>query len=106
MPERVTVLPAADADLDDLFAYLLPESPTAAFKFLAAADKTFESLLKHPNIGFRRESKNPDLKDMRTFPVKGFPKLIVFYRPTENGIEVIRILHGARDLLAVLEEEP
>ena len=34
---------------------------------------------------------------MRSFPVKRYRNYLIFYRPSRDGIEVIRILHGARD---------
>jgi toxin ParE1/3/4 len=32
--------------------------------------------------------------------IHGFPvgRYVVFYRPSSNGIEIVRVLHGARDL--------
>jgi toxin ParE1/3/4 len=41
---------------------------------------------------------------MRWFPVKGFPNYLVFYRPILRGIEVVRVLHGARDIAAQFTE--
>jgi toxin ParE1/3/4 len=41
---------------------------------------------------------------MRMFRVKDFPKHLVFYRPIEGGIEVIRVLHASRNLAALFEE--
>jgi toxin ParE1/3/4 len=37
---------------------------------------------------------------LRSFPVG---KYVIFYRPIENGIEIARILHGARDLPSIFE---
>jgi toxin ParE1/3/4 len=48
------------------------------------------------------ESKNIDLQGVRWFPVKGFPKVLVFYRPLNDGVEVLRVLHGAQDLAFLL----
>ena len=33
--------------------------------------------------------------------LRGFPKSFVFYRATRHGIEVVRVLHGARDIDAL-----
>jgi len=40
----------------------------------------------------------------RVFPVRGFGKHLVFYRPVEDGIEILRVIHGARDIEALFEE--
>jgi plasmid stabilization system protein ParE len=34
-----------------------------------------------------------------------FEKHLIFYRPMKDGIEVIRVLHASRDLVAVLDED-
>jgi toxin ParE1/3/4 len=30
--------------------------------------------------------------------VKDFEKYLIFYRPQKDGIDVLRIIHGARDI--------
>jgi toxin ParE1/3/4 len=45
-----------------------------------------------PGIGRQREDLAPRL---RGFP---FGNYVIFYRPMENGVEIVRVLHGARDL--------
>jgi toxin ParE1/3/4 len=42
---------------------------------------------------------------MRRFPVSRFDNYLIFYLPHENGIDVIRVLHGARDLDRLFAEE-
>lgn len=56
-----------------------------------------------PGIGERHKSRRPRLAELRIFRVKGFENHLVFYRPIEAGIEVVRILHGARDIDDALE---
>jgi plasmid stabilization system protein ParE len=33
--------------------------------------------------------------------VSGFELISIFYRPTDHGIEVARVLHGARDIARI-----
>jgi toxin ParE1/3/4 len=40
---------------------------------------------------------------MRVWPVKGFENHLIFFRPIDGGIEVIRVLHAARDIESVFE---
>jgi toxin ParE1/3/4 len=61
--------------------------------------------LKSPQIGAIYRTKNPRLVDLRVFRVKGFPNHLAFYLVRENGIEIVRVVHGARDLDASLEDE-
>ena len=58
-----------------------------------------------PGMGEQRESTNPRLDGLRVWRIDGFPNHLIFYRPIEGGIEIIRVLHGARDIDAVLEAE-
>jgi len=45
----------------------------------------------------------PELEGLRSFRVEGFENHFVFYLPRESGIEVVRVLHGARDLEAIFD---
>jgi len=38
---------------------------------------------------------------MRSFP---FGRYVIFYVPLEDGIDVVRVLHSARDIDAVFDE--
>jgi toxin ParE1/3/4 len=75
-----------------------------ALRFLDAFDETVAKLAPMPGTGAPYESPHPRLQNVRTWPVAGFQKYLIFYRPIEGGIEVLRVLHGARDLDVALEE--
>jgi toxin ParE1/3/4 len=101
------VLPAADRDLDDQAAYLAAEaSLETALRFYDAASLTFSNIASMPGMGERWPSANPRLAGLRVWRIKGFEKHLIFYRESEDGIDIIRILHGARDIDAILEAEP
>jgi len=36
--------------------------------------------------------------------IKSFPKHLIFYRPLPDGAEVIRVIHGARNIEDLFEE--
>ena len=42
---------------------------------------------------------------MRSWAVSGFENYLIFYRPQSEGIEVVRFVHGARDIPSLLDEE-
>jgi toxin ParE1/3/4 len=44
------------------------------------------------------------LADIRQQGIKGFKKYLVFYRVTDTGVEIIRVIHGARDIEAILDD--
>jgi toxin ParE1/3/4 len=54
-----------------------------------------------PEMGARREYQNPTLAGVRMWRITGFDNYLVFYRPTERGIEIIRVLHAKRDIDAL-----
>lgn len=58
-----------------------------------------------PGIGQRRESPDLCLAGLHVWRVEGFEKHLTFYRPSVDGIEVVRVLHQARDIDQVLAGE-
>lgn len=106
MTPRYHVLPAADRDLDDQAAYLAQQAGLeTALRFYDAACAAFAKIARMPGIGQRRESTNPRLAGLRIRRIQGFEKHLIFYRPAGGGIEIVRVLHGARDIDNILAEE-
>src|SRR5918993_883091 len=98
MRRTVDIAPAAAEDLLEIHAYIARDKPRAAGKFLAAARRGFEQLADMPGIGRRRVSADPNLQGLQSWPIRGYRNYIAFYRTTDTGIEVVRVIHGARDL--------
>ena len=105
MSRTIVVRPLADRDLDELFDYLASEDPRAARRFYQAAQATFEALAESPGLGGRWESGKSELREYRVWPIRGFKNHLIFYRPIDGGIEIIRVLHGARDLESLFGSE-
>jgi len=42
--------------------------------------------------------------NLRRWPVKGFENWLIFYLPTDEGIDVVRVIHGARNIAALLDD--
>ncbi len=105
MTNRVEIRPRADQDLDHHFAYIAEHNAPAAERFLLAAKETLERLAAMPELGGVCESLDPRLTGIRVWQVSGFKSYLVFYRPVQGGIEVVRILHGARDIGAIFDRE-
>lgn len=95
----------ARGDLVEAVAYLAERSEQAARRFRAQAEATFGRLAASPGIGTSYQPEDPAYAGLRYFPIAKFPKYLVFYRPAANGIEVIRVLHGSRDIAAILEDD-
>ena len=91
--------PRALRDLAEIWSYIAEDGVANADTLASRIDKTFKLLARRPGIGRARPELYPDL---RSFVVG---KYVVFYLQLTNGIEVIRVLHGARDIDAVFEDE-
>ena len=76
-----------------------------AERYFAAIDKTCLQLVRHPRSGTVYDSGIARLDGLRRFPVSGFDNYIIFYLPRENGLDVIRVLHGARDIDSLFAEQ-
>jgi toxin ParE1/3/4 len=76
-----------------------------ARRFRAEAEATFARLAKSPGIAPRYDPDHPALAEVRYQTVSRFKACVVFHRPTADGIEVLRVLHGARDIAGILAED-
>ena len=74
-------------------------------RFLDEAERTFRRLAAMPGMGTRYDPDHPALADLRYFPIARHKSDLVFYRPLADGIEVLRVLHGARDIAGILAED-
>ena len=102
---NVRLSPQADQDIDEQFSYLVDQaSLDVALRFLEATQEAFQTLVQMPEMGAKRNFRNPMLEGLRMWPIKGFQRYLVFYRPTDNGIDVIRVLHAARDIGSLLDQ--
>lgn len=102
---EVNKRPLVIHDLIELATYIAEDNLDASDRFLTAAEQTFKQLAKMPGMGKLSQFSNPNLTDVRQQPVKGLQKYLVFYRPTDSGVEILRVIHGARDFEAILDED-
>lgn len=106
MTPRYRILPLADRDLDEQARYLAGNaSLEVALRFYDAADQTFAFLARRPGIGAKRASGHSQYANIRVARIHGFETHLVFYRPSEEGIDVVRVLHGHRDIDGLLGPE-
>jgi toxin ParE1/3/4 len=96
----------ARQDLVNIFRYHAREAGLrVAQRFFAQTEATFARLAGMPGIGTPYEHNHPALSGLRFFPISRFRKYLVFYRSVADGIEVVRVLHGLRDIHFILSEE-
>ncbi len=103
---RVIRRPAANHDLVAIYRhYTRAAGSKVADRFFAQAEATFVRLAGMPGMGTRYDPEERLYADLRFFPVSRYRDYLVFYRPLPDGIEVYRVLHGARDLAGILAED-
>lgn len=82
--------PEAEADIEAVTLYIAQDNPAAARRWFDDLLERCRRLGEMPGIGVARSEVRPDL---RTFAHGNY---LILYRRTEEGAEIIRVLHGAR----------
>lgn len=90
--------PQALQDLEEIHDFIADDNSGAALRFINLLEKKCESLTRIPAMGRRREELAPGL---RSLPVR---KYVIFYRQNKGRVEIIRMLHGARDIISLFEK--
>jgi toxin ParE1/3/4 len=103
MTLSLLTLPEAEQDIEDIGVYLGERNVSAARRFSRAVGQTGEMLCRSPNLGERFRA---DLtEEIRYRTISGFKNYLIFYRRVDDVLEIIRVLHGARDYDAMFNEE-
>ena len=81
--------PQAEADIQDIAAYIALDNFGAAMRWLDQVDEKAERLGEMPKLGVAASSR----LGLRMFALGNY---LILYREVENGTEVVRAVHGAR----------
>lgn len=82
----------ARQDLDEIWSYIAEDGLRTADRFIDAIIDRIRAIADQPGIG---RTRNELAASLRSFPVGNY---LIFYRPLTDGVEVVRILSGFRDL--------
>jgi toxin ParE1/3/4 len=106
MTDRISRSPLAEKDIADLAEYYRIEAGLAvALRFVANAEAATLAIAAYPKIGAALGlTSDPDL-DVRRWHIEGFPRVMVLYRPTGSGINIIRVIDAARDFESFFQGE-
>lgn len=89
---RVYLSQLARQDLEDIWLYIAADSEKAADAWLERLQDKAHELAVQPGLGRAR----PELAEgVRSFPVRAY---MLYYRLVDNGIELVRAVHVARDI--------
>ena len=95
---------AARADRQAITAYTVERFGLEQARRLRERFETaIHSLAEAPLIGHRRQDLDPPGRSFRYATV--LKTFIIVYEPVDDGIRVVRLLHGARDLAAELAQD-
>jgi toxin ParE1/3/4 len=94
----------AKEDVREIVLYIADDNLKAAEAFRLALERARLTLADLPEMGRAYDFGNRELKGLRVLPVPDFPKFLVFYvyREPDEEVEIFRVLHGARDIPALL----
>lgn len=92
---RYIFSPSAKLDLKEISRYIAMFNPTASRRLKNRIQQQCKRLANFPNMGVNRD----DLElGLRSFPVDDY---LIFYRAIDNGVEIVRVISGYRDLEAL-----
>lgn len=98
MSLAIHLYPKAQQDIESIVDYLKQENPQAAQNFIQHLQNSLETLSLFPKLGHLRDYQHPTLKQIRMLPIKHFSSYLIFYQPNETTLQVVRIIHGSRDI--------
>jgi plasmid stabilization system protein ParE len=97
---RYVLTAEARADLAEIADFIRQDSPGAARRVVESLREAMAKLADLPEMGHVREDLAPT--PLRFWPIYSY---LVIYRPESRPLQVVRILHGARDVRRLLEDD-
>ena len=95
---QVRLSPRARFDLIEIWTYIADDSVARADAFIDRVDRTMRLLGGNSRAGRRRDELAPGIL---SFPLGRY---VIFYRMIQDTIEIVRVLHGARDIQTIFED--
>ena len=96
---RIIRSPDAENDLLEIWSHIANDKPSAADRFLDKPEQRIQLLSRHARIG---ESRSDLAPCVRAFSVGNY---VIFFRPIRDGIELLCVLHGSRDIPVVFRRK-
>lgn len=90
----------AERDLVEIGDFIARDSPPNAARFIAQLEEFCRFLASRPLAGRVRDELSTGLRSFT------YGRYVIFYRVIDDGVEIVRVLHGARDLRRAIGEVP
>lgn len=97
--KRCKFSPLARADLREIHDYIAERDADAALDFVTRLELVCENLATMPEQGRKRDEL---ARGLRSFPVARY---VIFYRRVASGVEIARVVHGARDIETIMADQ-
>jgi toxin ParE1/3/4 len=89
---RVTRRPLAEVDILEIWDYIAEDSTVEADRWIDRLDEKLALWATQPMMGRCRDELATGLRSL------AFGRYVVFFEPLPDGIDVVRVLHGSRDI--------
>ncbi len=96
---KYTLAPSARRDMNEIWDYIAQDNVNAADRLLEQFGEEFDLLAIHKLIG-RQEDRFG--RGVRTLPHNAY---LIFYLSDRDPIEIVRVIHSARDIPAIMEND-
>lgn len=96
---RIVRRPLAGADIDEVWDYIGADSLVQADAWVERLEAKLRLLAARPMMGRARDELSAGVRSMP------FERYVIFYVPLADGIDIVRVLHSARDIDAVFEPD-
>lgn len=97
--KRYLINVLATHDLNEIADYFTTNNIEAGERFFQEFSRRCQQLVNFPNLGRTYIEIRPDLRGLA---LDGY---VIFYRILDNGIEILRVVSGRRDMLSIFEEQ-
>ncbi len=89
---RVTLRPQAELDIQEIWEFIAGDSISAADKWVDDLDEKMGLWATQPMMGRARDELASGIRSL------SFGRYVAFFAPLHDGIDVVRAMHGARDI--------
>lgn len=93
---RLTLTPLAEQDMEAIGDYIAADNPTRALSFIREMQAQCQRIAANP-LGYRLRPELGD--DVRSCAHGSY---VIFFATAQREVTIIRVLHGARDIPAIL----
>ncbi|CDX13265.1 Plasmid stabilization system [Mesorhizobium sp. ORS 3324] len=91
---KYRLLPRAESDVEAIGDYVAGRNPNAAVRLVGALEQRWDLLTLHPFSGAPRDDIGPGIRHL----IVG--EYLTLYRVADDAIEIVRVLHGRRNIEA------